>query len=370
VLAVDGLNLSIAEREFVVVVGPCGCGKTTILRLIAGLEEPTSGTIRIAGADVAAVPPRDRDVAMVFQSYALYPHMTVFKNMAFGLRMRGVPRRETQRLVDETAGMLGITHLLERRPATLSSGERQRVALGRAVVRKPRVFLLDEPLSNLDAQLRTHMRTELKTLHRRLQTTIIHVTHDQEEAMTLGDRIAVLKDGVVQQFGRPLDLYNSPANRFVASFIGTPSMNFLTGRLAREQRQSCFTCGLGRLVLPADFASRARAYHGRDVILGIRSEHVRVADGRNETSSRKPKGRSPESSQPRTTHAAATNVTVQTVEPLGDCIRVHVQTGTGEPIVARAAPNAALLPGYVVDITFDLSHAHIFEPGETGERLA
>src|SRR3989304_3391716 len=236
VRAVDDLSLSVGDGEFIVLVGPSGCGKTTTLRLIAGLEELTTGTIRIGDRVVNRVAPKDRDVAMVFQNYALYPHMTVYKNMAFGLKMRRVPRKDILRKVGEVAGKLGLTHLLERKPASLSGGECQRVAVGRAIGRKPQGFLFDEPLSNLDAGLRTQMRTELKDLHRELRTTVVYVTHDQEEAMTLGDRLVVLKEGVVQQCGTPLEVYNRPANRFVAGFIGTPPMNFFDGRLECNDR--------------------------------------------------------------------------------------------------------------------------------------
>ncbi|HID11964.1 MAG TPA: sn-glycerol-3-phosphate ABC transporter ATP-binding protein UgpC, partial [Candidatus Latescibacteria bacterium] len=224
VVAVDRLNLKVEDREFVVLVGPSGCGKSTTLRMIAGLEEVTEGEIYIDGRLVNDVPPKHRDVAMVFQNYALYPHMTVYQNMAFGLKMRKYPKAEIDRRVREAAEILGITHLLDRKPKALSGGERQRVAVGRAIVRKPKVFLFDEPLSNLDAKLRVQMRAEISKLHAQLGATTIYVTHDQMEAMTMGDRIVVLKDGVVQQVDTPLNLYNRPANRFVAGFIGSPSM--------------------------------------------------------------------------------------------------------------------------------------------------
>ena len=235
VVAVDHLNLKVEHGEFVVLVGPSGCGKSTTLRMIAGLEEVTEGEIYIDGRLVNDLPPKDRDVAMVFQNYALYPHMTVYQNMAFGLKMRKYPKSEIEQRVKEAAEILGITHLLDRKPKALSGGERQRVAVGRAIVRRPKVFLFDEPLSNLDAKLRVQMRTEISKLHSQLGATMIYVTHDQMEAMTMGDRIVVLKDGVVQQVDTPLNLYNRPANRFVAGFIGSPSMNFLEGTLVREE---------------------------------------------------------------------------------------------------------------------------------------
>src|SRR5579862_2186748 len=231
VQAVDAIDLSIADREFVVLVGPSGCGKTTTLRMVAGLEEITAGTIRIGERVVNDVPPKDRDIAMVFQNYALYPHMTVYKNMAFGLKLRKMPKKQILERVTQAAKILDIEHLLERKPKALSGGQRQRVAVGRAIVREPAAFLFDEPLSNLDAKLRVTTRAELKRLHQRLKTTTIYVTHDQEEAMTLGDRIVVMKDGLIQQKDSPLETYNSPTNRFVAGFIGMPPMNFFDGVL-------------------------------------------------------------------------------------------------------------------------------------------
>ncbi len=373
VCAIRDLSLAVADREFIVLVGPSGCGKTTALRLIAGLEEPTSGTIRIGERDVDGVHPKDRDIAMVFQTYALYPHMTVFKNMAFGLKVRRVPKDQIRRKVHEAAALLGIEHLLARRPAALSGGERQRVAVGRAMVRKPRVFLFDEPLSNLDAGLRTHMRTELKSLHRSLQTTIIYVTHNQEEAMTLGDRIAVMKDGVLQQCGRPLEVYNQPANRFVAGFIGTPAMNFLEGTLERDGEETWFTGGVGRLVLPDQLATSVRECHGRAVVLGIRPEHVHLpagdAAGRADRLESRSDGLShslPDSGEP---FATAANLTVGIVEALGNSIHVHLETDAGESIIARVPPSVSISPGRRVDLAMDLSCAHIFEAEEPGKRL-
>src|SRR5687768_11476517 len=243
VKAVDSVDLAVADREFVVLVGPSGCGKSTTLRMIAGLEDVTSGTVRIGDRVVNDVPPKDRDIAMVFQNYALYPHMTVYKNMAFALKLRKVPKPQIQQRVIEAAKMLEIEHLLERRPRELSGGQRQRVAVGRAIVREPAAFLFDEPLSNLDAKLRVTTRAELKRLHRRLRTTTIYVTHDQEEAMTLGDRIVVMKDGAIQQADTPLRTYNHPANRFVAGFIGMPPMNFFDGTIRSENGELVFEEG-------------------------------------------------------------------------------------------------------------------------------
>src|SRR5256884_1320871 len=268
--AVKDVNLEIHDREFVVLVGPSGCGKTTTLRMVAGLEEISSGEIRIDEQRINELAPMDRDIAMVFQNYALYPHMSVYDNMAFGLRMRKFGRDEIERRVRQAAEILGIQALLERRPRQLSGGQRQRVALGRAIVRNPRVFLFDEPLSNLDAALRVQMRVELKRLHDRLETTAIYVTHDQVEAMTLGDRVVVMKDGVVQQEGEPLELYGRPVNRFVASFIGSPAMNFIPITLEwTEQALWAHAPGLRVRVSPAR-TEALRQYEGKRVLLGLR----------------------------------------------------------------------------------------------------
>ena len=277
--AVKDVNLQIRDKEFVVFVGPSGCGKTTTLRMIAGLEAISSGDISIDGNVVNQLAPMDRDIAMVFQNYALYPHMSVRDNMAFGLKMRKFERPEIDKRVREAAEILDIGQLLDRKPRQLSGGQRQRVALGRAIVRHPRVFLFDEPLSNLDAKLRVQMRVELKKLHLRLGTTAIYVTHDQVEAMTLGDRVVVMRDGVVQQVGEPLELYNQPANRFVAGFIGSPAMNFAAvtvteanGSLIAENSGLC-------IKLPDATAQRLRGHVGRDITLGVRPEDLMVADG-------------------------------------------------------------------------------------------
>jgi multiple sugar transport system ATP-binding protein len=275
--AVKDVNLDIGDREFVVLVGPSGCGKTTTLRMVAGLESITSGRILIDDTVVNELPPMDRDIAMVFQNYALYPHMSVYDNMAFGLKMRKFDKPEIQKRVQEAAEILGIGDYLKRKPRQLSGGQRQRVALGRAIVRHPRVFLFDEPLSNLDAKLRVQMRVELKKLHERLGTTAIYVTHDQVEAMTLGDRVVVMRDGWVQQVGEPLDLYNHPANRFVAGFIGSPAMNFATVRISRENG-GLWALGDGiRIKVPSPELARLGAYADSEVSLGVRPEDMRVA---------------------------------------------------------------------------------------------
>jgi multiple sugar transport system ATP-binding protein len=349
VRAVDGVSLEIADREFVVLVGPSGCGKSTTLRMIAGLEEITSGRILIADRVVNDVPPKDRDIAMVFQNYALYPHMTVYKNMAFGLKLRHVPRAEIDRKVREAATMLGIGELLARKPKQLSGGQRQRVAVGRAIVREPKAFLFDEPLSNLDAKLRVEMRAELKRLHRRLRTTTVYVTHDQEEAMTLGDRIVVMKDGVVQQVADPLTIYERPVNRFVAGFIGTPPMNFLTGRLFLREGHVYFHEGACRILLPDRHVSRLAPYDQQPVVLGVRPERLSFraeepwADGRNALAAR-----------------------VLVVEPLGDRMDVYVATAAHDKIVCRVDAHTHLREGQELPLFVDADSAHVFQPGETG----
>jgi multiple sugar transport system ATP-binding protein len=275
--AVKDVNLDIRDKEFVVLVGPSGCGKTTTLRMVAGLETITSGRILIDDTVVNNLAPMDRDIAMVFQNYALYPHMTVYDNMAFGLKMRKFDKEAIRERVHEAADILGIEQLLRRKPRQLSGGQRQRVALGRAIVRHPRVFLFDEPLSNLDAKLRVQMRVELKKLHERLGTTAIYVTHDQVEAMTLGDRVVVMRDGLVQQVGDPMELYNEPANLFVAGFIGSPAMNFATVRVAAENG-SLWASGDGiRIKVPAAMTDRVGPLAGKEATLGVRPEDLRIA---------------------------------------------------------------------------------------------
>jgi multiple sugar transport system ATP-binding protein len=282
VAAVRDLNLEVAEGEFMVLVGPSGCGKTTALRMIAGLEEITSGEIRIGGNVVNDLPPRDRDIAMVFQNYALYPHKTVYENLAFGLRMRKVPKAEQKGRVEEIARVLGISDLLQRRPAQLSGGQRQRVAMGRAIVREPKAFLMDEPLSNLDAKLRVQMRAEIARIQQALKVTTVYVTHDQVEAMTMGDRVAVMRDGELQQVATPQRLYDAPVNLFVASFVGSPPMNLFEADLDRDGDGLLCRIGDSELELPADIVAERPAlagYAGRRVAIGIRPEDVREAAG-------------------------------------------------------------------------------------------
>jgi len=330
--AVKDVNLEIRDREFVVLVGPSGCGKTTTLRMVAGLEEITSGEIRIGERIVNDLPPMDRDIAMVFQNYALYPHKTVFDNMAFGLQMRGYEKTDTAKRVREAAEMLGIELLLERKPRQLSGGQRQRVAVGRAIVRHPQVFLFDEPLSNLDAQLRVQMRVELKRLHERLETTAIYVTHDQVEAMTLGDRVVVMKDGRVQQMGEPLELYGKPANKFVAGFIGSPAMNFVDVSIGNDGIAE--TEGL-RLQVP----ERIRSRSGQRLTLGVRPEALRIANGAEQPS-------------------FAT--TVDVVEPLGNEILLNFRTG-GASMVARVDPGLRVKAHDHIRLALDPQRLHFFD---------
>ena len=369
VRAVDDLTLSVADGEFMVLVGPSGCGKTTTLRLIAGLEELTAGTIRIGERVVNRVAPKERDVAMVFQNHALYPHMTVFGNLAFGLKMRRVPRADIQRKVGEVAEKLRLTHLLDRKPAALSGGERQRVAVGRAIVRKPQVFLFDEPLSNLDAGLRIQMRTELKDLHRELRTTAIYVTHDQEEAMTLGNRIVILKDGAVQQCGTPLEVYQRPANQFVAGFVGTPLMSFFEGRLEWNDGAARFVGRIGRIPLPQSMSNALRTHCGKDVVLGLRPQHVRIESP---TSEEVGHPDSKENGWPRSSDLGDRVVIgesmVRHIEPLGDCIHVRLLTAGGESFVARVPPTTSVSPGQSVSVGLDLAYVHVFA-ADDGRRL-
>ena len=332
--AVKDVDLEIRDKEFLVLVGPSGCGKTTTLRMVAGLEEVTSGEIRIGDTVVNDLPPMDRDIAMVFQNYALYPHKSVFDNMAFGLQMRGYAREETVKRVKDAAEILGIEALLERKPRQLSGGQRQRVAVGRAIVRHPQVFLFDEPLSNLDAKLRVQMRVELKRLHERLETTAIYVTHDQVEAMTLGSRVVVMKDGRVQQLGEPLELYSRPANKFVAGFIGSPAMNFVDVTLSSDGLWA-ETQGL-RLQVP----QRMRAHGGKRLTLGMRPEALRLANGADE-------------------HGFAT--TVDVLEPLGNEILLNFRAA-GVPMVARVDPGVRVKAHESIRFAPDPERLHFFDP--------
>jgi len=342
--AVRNISLTIPDNEFVVLVGPSGCGKSTTLRMIAGLEEATAGDILIGGEVVNDVPPKDRDIAMVFQNYALYPHMTVFENMSFGLRLRRVAKAEIRARVEQAAKILDITDLLGRRPKQLSGGQRQRVAMGRAIVRNPKVFLFDEPLSNLDAKLRVQMRTEIKRVHQKVKTTTIYVTHDQVEAMTLADRVVVMNGGRIEQIGRPQDLYHRPKSRFVAGFIGSPAMNFLPARLQPN--------GDGLLLrlapelafpVPPTHAARYRPSVGKDLILGLRPEHIT-----------EPRG---EGREPRCEFA----MTLDVIEPMGMETMVFF-TVNGTEVCARVEPSAASAPGQPMRLYANLNHMHLIDP--------
>ncbi len=351
VTAVRDFSLSVADEEFVVLVGPSGCGKSTTLRLISGLEELNAGTIHIGGRIVNDVSPRDHDIAMVFQNYALYPHMTVYKNMAFALKLRKVPRKEIDERVRQTARILGIEELLGRLPKALSGGQRQRVAVGRAIVRQPAAFLFDEPLSNLDARLRLEMRAELKRLHQRLRRTVIYVTHDQEEAMTLGDRIVVMDKGMIQQVGRPLEVYGHPANRFVAGFVGTPPMNFLSGKLVQNNGLH-FDGGSFRLRITDNRAATLSQWLDKPAVLGLRPEAMAL----------EPVGR----------FAGQSNVIagqLQVVEPLGEKMDVVTSIGPEARLVARVDARDGLALGSSVKLYVDLSRAHLFDSSAGGRSL-
>ncbi len=378
ICAVKDLHLEIADREFAVLVGPSGCGKSTTLRMIAGLEDVSDGTIRIGSRVVNDVAPRDRDIAMVFQNYALYPHMTVYKNMSFGLRMRKVPKPEIDAKVRRAAGMLGIEHLLDRRPKALSGGERQRVAVGRAIVRDPQAFLFDEPLSNLDARLRVQMRAELRRLHQELQTTVVYVTHDQEEAMTLGDRVVVMRDGVIHQCASPQEVYDHPCDRFVASFVGMPPMNMLEGRVVSAEGHMLFDTGGGVVRLPERLASRLASRAGDPFVLGVRAETLTFggADGQRD---RRCSGCGT-TLQGEFCHSCGLRrevceagpgdsglpMLVSMVEPLGDEKDVHLETGDGRQVVARVPSHTEVTEGSRVSVFPDASRVHVFEPGDPG----
>lgn len=349
--AVENLTLNTADGEFMVIVGPSGCGKTTTLRMIAGLEQPTSGSITIGDTVVDNVPPKDRDVAMVFQNYALYPHMTVFQNMSFALKLRKHLKSEIRQRVEDTARLLGIEQLLDRKPKALSGGQRQRVAVGRAIVRNPKVFLFDEPLSNLDTALRLATRAELKSLHQKLQTTIIYVTHDQAEAMTLGDRICVMYDGVVQQVASPIDVYEKPINRFVAGFLGTPPMNFFEGRIDFKQGMPMFAMGNTEIDLPRRLKDNLAPYKGKDAVLGVRPEYLSVTPIEGQSGNEIP-------------------ATVELVEPLGDRTHMYLTSGSNQKFVANIDPHIQVNAGNSLKIHTDVQQVHVFEPREPGKNIS
>ncbi|MCY4513565.1 MAG: sn-glycerol-3-phosphate ABC transporter ATP-binding protein UgpC [Candidatus Tectomicrobia bacterium] len=342
VVAVNSVNLDIQDKEFIVLVGPSGCGKTTTLRMVAGLEDISSGEIRIGERLVNDVPPKDRNIAMGFQNYALYPHMTVFKNMAFSLKLRRTPKAEIEQRVKAAADILGIGELLERKPKQLSGGQRQRVAVGRAIVRDPEVFLFDEPLSNLDAKLRVNMRAELIKLHERLDATMIYVTHDQVEAMTMGDRIVVMRNGFIQQVGSPMEVYNQPQNQFVAGFIGSPPMNFLEGVLVQDNGAVQVDVKGSRLTVPADRAKEVEGYVNQPVIFGIRPEDVVPAgsvDG---------------------LFSEPLSATVEVLEPLGAEIILEMSC-KGENFTARMEPTLQARMHDEIEVSFNMERAHLFD---------
>lgn len=347
---VDGIDLEIADSEFVVLVGPSGCGKSTTLRMIAGLEAITSGTLSIGDRVVNDVEPKNRDIAMVFQSYALYPHMSVYKNMAFALQLRKTPKAEIDRRVKDAAAKLGITDYLDRKPKALSGGQRQRVALGRAIVRAPKCFLFDEPLSNLDAKLRAETRAELKQLHQELKTTSIYVTHDQEEAMTLGSRVVVMSGGKIQQADTPLGVYNNPANRFVAGFIGMPAMNFIDGSVERATDGLVFAGAGISVPLSGALADAAANAIGRQLALGLRPEHFSLPTSADEKV------------------ACSIDLEIQIVEPLGAMMDVYGRLPNGQQVLLRTEAQQ-LRAGTTQSFSLATDKAHLFEQGTYGKNL-
>ena len=343
IVAVDKVNLGVENKEFMVLVGPSGCGKSTTLRMVAGLEDISEGEVYIGNKIVNDVPAKDRDIAMVFQNYALYPHMTVFENMAFGLKLRHYPKSEINKRVVEAASILGIKSLLGRRPRELSGGERQRVAVGRAIVRKPLVFLFDEPLSNLDAKLRVQMRTEIHKLHLRLATTMIYVTHDQTEAMTMGDRIAVMKNGVVQQVADPITIYDHPLNKFVASFIGSPPMNFMSGRIIKKEGKLFFYEEKIMVKLVEEMHKKLEPYLGKEIIMGLRSEDIY---DKLFVSTAPPEN--------------VVRVTCEVIEPMGSEVYLYLNTGRHN-FIARVGAHDRPPINQDMDLVFDMSKVHFFD---------
>ena len=346
-VAVKDLNFTVETGEFLVFVGPSGCGKTTSLRMLAGLESITSGNIYIGDRRVNEIPSKDRNIAMVFQSYALYPHMSVFGNMAFSLELQGHKKPEIKQRVTAAAQQLGIENLLQRKPKQLSGGQRQRVAVGRAIVRQPNVFLMDEPLSNLDAKLRTKARVELSKLHQDLATTFIYVTHDQVEAMTMGTRIAVMNQGILQQIDTPQELYDNPSNLFVAGFMGSPSMNFMSGILQQEDQQLFFKTQSCQIPLPQDRQNSYQQYLGKEVIFGIRPENIY----------------SQEFLTPKI-NPFQIKVTVNLVEMMGHELIIYAKLNHGDELVARIDPQSNLMAGDTVNLVLDLNRFHLFDKNQ------
>ncbi len=350
VTAVHDVNLGVENREFVVLVGPSGCGKSTTLRMVAGLEKISDGEIWIGNKKVNDTPAKDRDIAMVFQNYALYPHMTVYENMSFALRLRKFPKTEIDTRVKEAAEILSIKNLLSRRPRELSGGQRQRVAVGRAIVRKPMVFLFDEPLSNLDAKMRVQMRTELNKLHIKLQSTMIYVTHDQTEAMTMGNRIVVMKDGIIQQVADPISLYDKPVNKFVAGFIGSPPMNFVNGKIIKKEGKFYFTENGFTLKIVEDMYSKVSSYEGKDVVFGVRSEDIYDKLFVSTVSSDN-----------------CIKGVVEIVEPMGAEVFLYLTVGKSS-IIARVGGHDKPEVNQDLDLVFDMSKVHFFNK-ETEETI-
>jgi multiple sugar transport system ATP-binding protein len=344
-VAVQDLSIDIADQEFLVFVGPSGCGKTTSLRMLAGLEEVTEGNIYIGDRRVNDLPPKDRDIAMVFQSYALYPHMSVYENMAFSLQLQGHPKHDIGQRVEKAANQMGIAELLNRKPKELSGGQRQRVAVCRAIVRNPAVFLMDEPLSNLDAKLRVQARTEISKLHQELGTTFIYVTHDQVEAMTMGTRIAVMNRGVLQQIDTPQNLYSSPKNMFVAGFIGSPAMNFFRAKLVGDMDEMRVKSDAFDLTIPADRRSPYAAYVGQDIVVGVRPEAIH----------------DPQFVPPGIT-AGLLTATVTVIEMMGNEIILYLNTRDRQEFVARVDRRSQLMVGSQVEMAIDLDCFHLFDP--------
>jgi multiple sugar transport system ATP-binding protein len=344
VIAVNDLNLHVDDKEFLVLVGPSGCGKTTALRMLAGLEEITKGQIKIADRIVNDIPPKDRDIAMVFQSYALYPHMTVYDNLAFGLKLRKTPKTEIKRRVQEAADILGIGELLARKPRQLSGGQRQRVAVGRAIVREPKVFLFDEPLSNLDAKLRIAMRSEITKLHNRLGTTFIYVTHDQMEAMTMASRIAVINKGILLQLDTPQTLYDHPDNMFVAGFIGAPAMNFFKAKLRKENGKLVVDAGSFNVPIPPERLKESSAYIDKPVVFGIRPEDIFNP-----------------AFVPPGIHTGSVEAKVDVTELMGNEIFLYLLAGA-DNIVARVDPRTDFHIGDKINVSFNLDKCHLFDP--------
>ncbi|WP_141431019.1 ABC transporter ATP-binding protein [Bacillus sp. 03113] len=342
-LTVKDFHLEVKDKEFIVLVGPSGCGKSTTLRMIAGLEEISEGELFLGDKLINHVSPKDRDIAMVFQNYALYPHMNVYQNMSFGLKLRKLPKNEIHQRVTEVARILEIEHLLNRKPKALSGGQRQRVALGRSIVRNPKVFLMDEPLSNLDAKLRTSMRTEIIKLHKKLEATIVYVTHDQTEAMTMGDRIVVMKDGEIQQVATPYDIYHSPANKYVAGFIGAPSMNFIDGTIEEINGHIKFISDGFTFMIPEEKSQELKKGYGigKKVILGIRPENIDLSSNQDPT-------------------AIHFKVMIEVVENMGPELNLYVKKGE-QSLIARVKEDIKVKAGQTISLSFHMNHAHFFD---------